>query len=248
MKVLIAAPVHQTPAIFKEYLDSIDALQVPTDWKVSKLFVLHNCEELLPMVENRAMYAINNTPGQYKTDEVTHHWNESLIGEVAGMKNAIIQQFLQMDYDYLFFVDSDLILHPDTLMQLYRADKDIIAKCFWTKWQPECPEQPNAWDFDTYSFYADRNLDDWKVPGLYRVGMTGACTLIRRRVLQAGVNFDRVYNLNFWGEDRHFCARAAVHGFEIWIDTSFPPIHLYRESEYERYMREKERGGPLWPT
>jgi len=239
MKILIAAPVHQKPHIFKEYLESLNNLQIPVDWKVDRFFVLHNCEELLPMVQGNSLFAIHNTKDKYVTDEVTHRWTDRLVSEVAGMKNAIIQKFLEWDYDYLFLIDSDLVLHPMTLMQLYQADRDIIAECYWTKWEPDAPELPNAWDFNTYEFYSDRNIEGWKNPGIYPVGMTGACTLIKRKVLEAGVNFDGIYNLNMWGEDRHFCARAAVHGFGIWLDTHYPPVHLYRESEYRRYMAEK---------
>ena len=235
-KVMIAAPVHEKEHIFREYLNSLDNLQVPEDWIIDRFFILNNCEELIPMVEGNSLYAIFNTKDSYTKDEITHRWTDNLVGQVAGMKNSIIEYFLQHDYDYLFFVDSDLVLHPMTLLQLYQADKDIIAEVFWTKWEPDAPERPNAWDYNTYSFRHERRIEEWKTPGIYAVGMTGACTLIKRKVLEAGVNFDRIYNLDFWGEDRSFCIRAAVHGFGIWLDTHFPPVHLYRESEYQKFM------------
>jgi hypothetical protein len=70
--------------------------------------------------------------------------------------------------------------------------------------------------------------------------MTGACTLIKRKVLEAGVNWNPVNNVSFskW-EDRAFCIRAAVHGFEIWLDSHYPARHLYRDSEVEKYLAER---------
>lgn len=239
MKVLISAPVHQKAHIFNEYLNALDHLLIPEPvQQVDRFFIFHNCEELIPMVQNQAFYVAYNTSPSYQVDEITHRWTDKAVAQVAGMKNAIIKIFLKGDYTHLFLIDSDLVLHPMTLSKLLEEDKDIIAECFWTKWNPAQPEMPNAWDFNTYEFFPDRNIEDWKIAGVYPVGMTGACTLIKRKVLEAGVDFARVYNLSFWGEDRHFCARAAVHGFGIWLDTHYPPVHLYRESEYLRF---KER-------
>lgn len=154
------------------------------------------------------------------------------------MKNEILKYVKANFYDYVFFVDSDLVMHPETLKYLLAADRDIISELFWTQWAPENPAQPNAWMLDSYTMYED-SLEVWRDPGVYRVGMTGACILIKRKVLDAGVNFDTIENLSFspW-EDRAFCVRAAVAGFAIYTDTHVEPIHLYRHSQYHKYMAE----------
>ena len=76
------------------------------------------------------------------------------------------------------------------------------------------------------------------MPGLYRCGMTGALTLVKRKVLEAGVDYTRIPNIRsaLRGEDRHFCVRAACAGFEMWIDTHCPATHLYTRKLYEDYM------------
>jgi hypothetical protein len=68
-------------------------------------------------------------------------------------------------------------------------------------------------------------------PGVYRVGGLGACTLISRRALDAGVTYEPLYNVSWWGEDRHFCLRAVALDFELWADTHCPPFHVYREAD-----------------
>lgn len=78
-------------------------------------------------------------------------------------------------------------------------------------------------------------------PGVYEVGGLGACTLIRRSALEKGVRFERIRNLSLWGEDRHFCVRAAALGIPLFVDTRNPAFHIYRDSDLEgadRYMRE----------
>ena len=93
----------------------------------------------------------------------------------------------------------------------------------------------NAWMYDQVS---ENNLPEWKTPGLYRVGGTGALFLIKRKVLEAGVDYTPIPNLRkaVFGEDRHFCIRAVCHGFEIWADNRCQPVHLYRNKHYDDYI------------
>ena len=92
-------------------------------------------------------------------------------------------------------------------------------------------EMPNAWCQDQYTYHNYGDILQMYVPGIYRIGMVGACTLIKKKVLEK-VNFDIISNVSFsiW-EDRAFCIRAAVHGFGIYLDTQYPAKHLYREED-----------------
>lgn len=243
-KILIAAPVHQTEEIFEYYLQGLDWLVLPQGYEVDKLFVLHNSENLIKLCEkHRAMYGILNDKKSYKVDEETHHWDNQVIDTIANIKNSLMRFALDNGYDYIFFVDSDLVLHPVTLSKLIEAKKEIVAEIFWTQWTPDDVPAPNAWDFDNYVFRSPDRWKEWKKPGLYDVGMSGACILISRDVIKSGVNYSKLYNLNLWGEDRHFCIRAASHGFQVWLDTYYPAIHLYRQSEVEKYKNGELKHG-----
>lgn len=76
-------------------------------------------------------------------------------------------------------------------------------------------------------------LNTLRRPGIYEVGGLGACTLISRRALEAGANFSKIKNLSLTGEDRHFCVRAAVLGFPLYVDTHLPAYHIYRNKDLE---------------
>jgi len=84
-------------------------------------------------------------------------------------------------------------------------------------------------------------LNQLKVPGVYTVGGLGACTLISKRAIQAGVNFKEIYNISFMGEDRHFCIRAVALGFELFVDTHYPAFHIYRLSDLDGLAEFKMR-------
>ena len=170
--------------------------------------------------------------------------------ESSKFKNTIIKHFLERDDDYLFLIDSDILMNPNTLTQLVSTKKDIVSEIFWTKWTPDSIALPQVWYEDLYTqiklapheslahlsaeevtrrhcaFLAEMNT-----PGVYEVGGLGACTLINRKVLEVGVNFSKIPNVSFWGEDRHFCIRANVLGFSLHVDTHLPAYHIYRSSD-----------------
>lgn len=252
-RILIGSPIHQKPQILEQFLLSLSNLKKET-FEVSFLFIDDNSNkessELLERYKEsftKMMIKKSSESDIYYTDGSTHLWTENLVWKVARFKNFIMEQALKGDYDYLFFIDSDIVLHPETIEHLIRQDKDIISEIFWTKWQPDSIELPQVWLSDQYTLYKkDRNenldneqlniriydfINQLRVPGVYEVGGLGACTLISKNALQKGVNFSEIPNVSFWGEDRHFCIRAAALGFKLYVDTNFPAFHIYRETD-----------------
>ena len=226
-KILITAPLRQDVKIFLEYQSGVDALEVPEGFSASRFFVVNDCEEVIPHIRN-AEYIRMDTGDEYRKTGDNHEWTFELMAKMSGLRNRTIEEMLDGGYDYWFSVDTDLVLDPWTLYRLIEADKDIVSEIFWT--QHWC----NAWERDQYS----PPREEWRKPGLYQVGMTGACTLVKRKVFEAGVDYTQIPNIYkaLRGEDRHFCVRAACAGFEMWVDTHCPATHLYTEEEYKKFM------------
>ena len=225
-KVLIAAPLRQDPKIFVEYQKGLDSLIIPDDVMVDRYFVVNDCPEVIPYIRGADWDEVNSENVMVYRD---HLWTGELISNVATYRNMTIRRALDGGYDYLLSVDTDLVLEEHTLAQLIEDDKDCVAGLFWTNgWS-------NAWMYDQVS---ENNLPEWQVPGLYRVGGTGALFLIKRKVLEAGVDYTPIPNLRkaVFGEDRHFCIRAVCNGFEIWADNRCQPVHLYRNKQYDDYI------------
>ncbi|MEJ3740639.1 MULTISPECIES: hypothetical protein [Bacillus cereus group] len=256
-KILIGTPVHQDPEILKFYLSSLLELDT-SNLIVHYCFIDDNIDPASKNILNTFRNNNNNVKilnsafqDEYIKTNHTHQWNSHLIWKVANFKNQIINEVLEGNYDFLFFVDSDLILQKETLQHLISTDKDIISEIFWTKWDLNGPPLPQVWQKDTYTLYQhDPNeqltpsdikertltfLNMLKQPGVYPVGGLGALTLIKKEVLEKGVNFSEIQNISFWGEDRHFCIRAIVHGFELFVDTHYPAFHIYRKSDLTQF-------------
>ena len=230
-KVLIAAPLRQDPKIFREYQKGLDSLIIPDDVTVDRFFVVNDCPEVIPEILDADWVEMSS---ENVTMYHNHMWTGDLVNAMSVYRNMTIQKALEGGYDYLLSVDTDLVLEPHTLQVLLDADKDCVAGLFWTNgWS-------NAWMYDQVS---ENNRPEWKKPGLYPVGGTGALFLIKRKVMAAGVDYTPIPNLRkvIFGEDRHFCIRAACHGFEIWADSHCQPVHLYTEDHYKRYMAGDEK-------
>ena len=238
IKVLITAPLKQDAGIFREYQRSLDELEIPEGVTVDRFFVVNDCPELIP--EIRGDYVVANTGDRYEKAVNDHIWTHDNLTKMHGLRNLTVKRALDGGYDYWFSVDTDIILHPLTLKTLLNADKDIVSEVFWTQ-APSGVYWCNAWMCDQ----AAGMLPEWRQPGLYQVGMTGACTLVNTNVFKAGVDYSPIPNIvkALWGEDRHFCIRAACHGFEMWLDTHYPAEHLFTDALYQEFIKRRQTDG-----
>lgn len=233
-KVLITAPLRQDIKYFVEHRESIDKQIIPDGYTVNVFYIVNNCDEIIPYLKPGDFYVVCDNHTEYSKTINDHVWHNDTVAKVAEYRNMTIDYALGHGYDYWFSIDTDIAIHPMTLKTLIEADKDICSEIFWSK-DPGGYEWCNAWMKDEYS----GTEPEFKTPGLYQVGMTGACTLIKRKVFEAGVNYDFLPNLSIWGEDRHFSIRAAAHRFELWVDTHYPAWHLFTDEVYREYMRRK---------
>lgn len=263
-KILIASAVKQKDAILREFLSSLKKLE--TDGLEICYAFIDDQESSSQLLREFAAETPNvrilagEDSGKYVCDEHTHYWRDDIIWKVARYKDRLIALALDENFNFLFLVDSDLVLHPKTLTHLAGLGKDIVSEVYWTKWKPDLPPLPQVWLGGQYRFHAQRYgeqlteaevgarqrefLQMLQTPGTYKVGGLGACTLLSREALLAGVSFREIANLDLIGEDRHFCVRAAVLGFELYADTHYPPFHIYRESELEGLAEYKRRHSP----
>lgn len=262
-KLLIGSPVRQKPAILKEFLQSLDELE-KNSYTADFIFIDDNIDQtssnlLQEFAQNHTTIINHNesiSAEAYICNEVTHFWKESIVWKVAAFKDSIIEYARNNNYDYLFLIDSDMVLHPYTIEQLISADKDIIAEIWWTNWAPELPKQASVWLYDNYTQLeigineklsneeAIKRYNDFMLtlttPGVYEIGGLCTCTLINKNALHEKISFKRIRNLTFWGEDRHFCTRAIALGLHLFVDTHYPAYHIYRESDLQGVTQYKE--------
>lgn len=258
-RILIGSPIRQRPTILRHFLASLARIEA-SSFKVDYFFIDDNDNEessqllsdfISKQKENNESETIlirGDSITPYARDEFTHYWSNDLIDKIASWKDHMIQTAREQQYDGLFLIDSDLLIHPEAIESLISSEKEIISTIFWTQWQPNTMEMPQVWLKDTYwPFQSDGTvkagdgaeaavmfLMKLRVPGVYQVGGLGACTYITRSALEKPISFRTISNVSFWGEDRHFCIRAVALGIDLYVDTRYPAFHIYRESDIER--------------
>lgn len=262
-RILIGSPIRLKNTILQEFLQGLDEVD-KSDHKVEFYFVDDNVDkkstELLQEFAKRNKSILRAGAELFQTDDqyANHGWKPETLAKVTCYKNTIIQYCIDEEYDYLLLIDSDIILDKRALLQLISDDVDIVSNVFWNQWKkngrltPQCfwiPDiylQESAWNtprsFEESHKIRMETYEKMKIPGLYRVDGTGACTLIKRRALVAGVNFTEIPNLKILGEDRPFCIRAGVLGFDLYMDTHYPAYHCSREIFLDRVEEFKRDG------
>jgi hypothetical protein len=253
-KIIVGGVIRQQPTILKEYLTSLAGLE-REKMEVSFSFIDDNSDPEASRLLNEFVVPCHRTrvrrvnpEGEYHCTEKTHLWTAAAISRVGRLKDQLLEEAVQ-EGCHLFLVDSDLMLHPWTLQQLYYSGREIVSEIFWTQWQPDKPFLPQVWVKGHYTLFHQKPderltpeetvfrihnfLNMLRQPGLYEVGGLGACTLIRIAALEKGVRFAELPNLEMFGEDRHFCIRAAALGFSLYVDTQLPAYHIYRSRDLE---------------
>lgn len=142
----------------------------------------------------------------------------NLVDSVFGDKDVNI------DEDYLFWVDSDVMLKNDTLPMLLSHKKDVISGIYYQKQPPYWPLIMVKLPWETRAGMHNFLYDYPK--GLHRVDAIGfGCVLTKISVFKklAKPWFDWKVES---GEDIFFCVEAKKAGIEIHADSNATVVHL----------------------
>ena len=267
-KLLIGSPIKQKPNILKVFLENLSKMNYEK-LDVTYFFIDDNTEEEATNLlyefkkSNNSVIIKKYTDYNYSENEKyltseTHNWKKSLIERITTFKDSIIEYAQSNNFDYLFFVDSDIVMNKQTIIHLIERNVDIVSEIFWTSWNLGDNLVPQVWMQDESHLY----IRDWdnqytdaekkqlskdfiakmKIPGIYEVGGLGACTLISKKALSYPISFKTISNISFWGEDRHFCVRAKSFGLNLYVDTVYPAYHIYRENYLDGVQKYIQNG------
>tara|TARA_R100000935_G_scaffold50402_1_gene76266 strand:+ start:12934 stop:13794 length:861 start_codon:yes stop_codon:yes gene_type:complete len=233
-KILHFSPVRKELEIVKQHLTSLGNLR-KSNINLTLSFFDDNIDV---RSSSYLKYFVENTEGallhkfelmKSKNYIGEERWVPPLYQRITVIKNKVIEFFLNNDFDYLFLTDSDLIIQPLTLENLIEQRRDFCSSIFWTHFNNSFTYTPNAW-FSKSKGFDIQDLINLKEKGIYAVDFTGACTLLSRKILEKNVSFSKIPNINYLGEDKHFCIRSAVMGFQPYVSTYYPAFHIYNSS------------------
>jgi len=269
MRILLASVTKASPEILKRHLDSIQRLSLPKGCSLDFAYIMdpglhEEARKLLDGVSGLLVAEGSPKPedAEYEITEDTHHWSKPTFYWLAEQKEKLLRKAEDENYDAIFFVDSDLVLDEGTLSSLItsgvitpKITRNVVSAVFWTKWTQAAPPLPQAWMTHPYEFQgkgveAHEFLKSLTQRELIRVGGLGACTLIRSAVFEklSWLLVEGLPDSGMWqGEDRHFCVRAARAHVELWADAWPDILHLYREEDLEKKLKQPLKIEDRWP-
>lgn len=142
-------------------------------------------------------------------------------------RNTAVAGALQNRFDYLLFLDDDVLTPPDVFNLLERHNQPIVSGLYYRRNEPVVPV---ALVKSNGSYvWASVELNKF-----YEVDMVGAgCLLIRRDVLTRlsypWFNWsvhDKSDSTLKCSEDFYFCDKARENGYNIFLDTSVNCKHI----------------------
>jgi len=183
-------------------------------------------------------------------NEIDRFWLHG--STVAWFRNGCVKEFLahSKKYEYLLFIDRDMVFKPEWLKTLFEVGKDIVGGmyCFRKmnienqnldkivaalRTRPDGKKTVCTVDeIRRESTYLDENRKmSYKPMKVDVLGM--GLTLIKRKVFEtipfpwyAQPPDEDKNTMGAWGEDRYFCTKAQESGFEIWLHPGLDLIHI----------------------
>lgn len=169
-------------------------------------------------------------------------------------RNNIVMEALKNNVDYLFFVDDDNPIPPNTLEQFIEDDKDIVVPPILGRnpneegKHPLCAFYKKEVRADGRKLNLYEPIEEFRDGGpLHKVDAAGTgCMLIKIKVLatlfskyedkifefgdikfKENITVDgKEYDRRTMSEDCEFSERAVKAGFEIWLDDRIKPFHI----------------------
>ena len=140
------------------------------------------------------------------------------------LRNRIFDVLREIQPDYYFSYDSDILLPEGTIKGLIKDKKDIVGP--WVDLVPpggipNCITLlPNGGGFRRRKPYEKY----YPKTGLYEVSSVFAVSLMKNEVFNTCY-----YKWHPGGEDYGFAEEVIAAGFTSWVDANYEGVHLYRK-------------------
>ncbi len=244
-KILIAVPViQQDIKIFKEFLWSLNKLEVPKNFEIHKYFYLYNSNNIKKFLQPNEYEIFDNKLELKKTD-FNYIWDQKNFDAISEIQTKMLIKAREEKYDYLFNINSNIILHKKSLIDLLLENKDIIGKIYWTSYNKEKPWEkiPNCYDGinHAHEIIYKNNLIHYKFIGTYEVGIIKGATLISSKIFNEPlINYYPIKILSSsYLEDYSFCVKCkcVLPDIKIYINTLHPAKCLNTEEDYNNWIK-----------
>ena len=168
---------------------------------------------------------------------------------VYDARNKLAGYAIEMEADYILWLDSDMVFAPDTLEKMIgtmeqHKEVDILSGLYFRRGQPFTPVAFDKLEINQENECEYEDMQDVPEKLSEIAGCGFGCVLMRTDCLfdiaskYGGVWFTPLGNV---GEDCSFCIRARNEGYKIFMDPSIELGHMaYAPVTRELYQALKE--------
>jgi hypothetical protein len=227
MRILCGGPVSEVPNVFAAHVEALAGQGLAMDYKGID-------DSPVPLASpgsdsfSSVTWRYSGGMPEYKTKSV--RWTRSRLEHVGDLREEMRLAAVEVDYDYLFMVDSDLVLGDGTLAKLLADGKDIVCGLFWTKFRPwHRRVWANVYMLDgngsgvaAHAAPPDELVARLRAGGVHEVEVSGGCTLISKRALPA-ISFKA--HADMASEDVCMGRTARAAGIPIFLDCDVKIEH-----------------------
>lgn len=146
---------------------------------------------------------------------------------IDASRNLIVEHALEIGYDYIMWIDSDMILPKNTLTTLMSHDKDVVSGVYAYKLIGAENAVTKRFKDKAKDIYEDIPLKEiTESKRLIEVDGVGfGCVLTKVDVFRHIKKPWFRYTPNM-GEDIYFCRKAQKAGYQVYLDTSILCGHV----------------------
>ena len=146
---------------------------------------------------------------------------------LSAARNKVVETFLGSHYNWLLFLDSDVVPPADGIDRLMAHGKKVISGLYHQKGGEFLPNMYTYKEWLPEKGQHDYNwITEWPRDETIEVDGVGAgFLLIHREVLEA-IGKKDWFHFREGGEDLAFCRQAKEKGYSIWVDTSVHCGHV----------------------
>jgi hypothetical protein len=142
-------------------------------------------------------------------------------------RNIIAKYAQENGFDYIMWVDSDMILPKNTLVRLLSHDKDIVSGVYSYKVLGNKEVVAKRFQDETREEYDNLTIKEIKESsGLIEVDGFGFGCVLTKTSMFDKIPYPWFIYTQEMGEDIFFCRKAQNEGYKLWLDTDVICGHI----------------------
>jgi len=183
----------------------------------------------IPTAKNIETDTFKSIYNLYKPENTELHFECFYGYNIDQVRNLMASYTINNNFDYIFCVDSDIVLPKDSLIKLLSHNKDIISGVYRQRFLEE--NMPELYLNENGRIFR-ATIEDIKEDKIMEVSSCGfGCTLISKSLLyrigypqfeyHSSIDFNKTIS-----EDTDFCIKANKCGTKVYVDTSIKCGHI----------------------